>query len=836
MRFASRLDQVPPYLFAELERKISAKRKEGIDVISLGIGDPDLPTPDAVVDAAAAALRDPQTHQYPSNQGTDEFREAAVGFYRERFGVELDAASEVIPVLGGKEAVGHIALACLDPGGVSLSPEPGYPPYTSGPVFAGAEVHYLPLTEANDFFPDLDAIPDDVTARANLLYLDYPNNPTGAVVPEGGFDRAVDFGRRHDLIVVHDNAYSEITFDGYVAPSFLETPGAKEVGVEIFSLSKGWNMTGWRCGLVAGNAQVIERFRGLKANLDSGLFEAIQRAAVVALTSERDFPRRMSEVYARRRDLLVEALDRDRPRRRAAEGDAVLLGAGSGRPHVGLVHLARARAGERGRFPGPRLRAERGGLRPPVADRARRAARGGRPPHRELAARGHNPGVSRRHPDPQPGAEPERGFIVAVLQKGADDERELAEIDELARTAGVDPVGRLVQHRARPDQRSYVGKGKLEELRERFRSAQAESLLVDDELTPPQQSRLEDALNARVVDRTQLILDIFAQHALSAEGKLQVELAQLQYNLPRMRGMWAHLERERIGTRGAGVGRRGPGETQLETDRRLARRRITILKRRLETLSRQRQTRRKERLRSETPTVALAGYTNVGKSTLLNALTNAEVSVHDRLFETLDATTRAFEHDGRRYLLTDTVGFIRRLPHDLVEGFAATLEETLSADLVLHVLDASAPDEELDVMLAAVEEVLTEIGAGELPVELVLNKVDAVDPLGRRRLANRFPGALQISALTEEGLAELRARIAGRFAERFELVRLLVPYEDGGKLAELYSLGTPIDEREDTEEGVFIRARLPRGELPRFAPYLIAEAAADAPESHRATR
>jgi LL-diaminopimelate aminotransferase len=308
MRFARRLDQVPPYLFAELERKISAKRKEGIDVISLGIGDPDLPTPDAVVEAAAAALRDPQTHQYPSNQGTDEFREAAASFYRERFGVELDAASEVIPVLGGKEAVGHIALACLDPGGVSLSPEPGYPPYTSGPIFAGAEVHYLPLTEANDFFPDLDAIPDDVLARANLLYLDYPNNPTGAIVPEGGFDRAVDFGRRHDLIVVHDNAYSEITFDGYVAPSFLETPGAKEVGVEIFSLSKGWNMTGWRCGLVAGNAQIIERFRGLKANLDSGLFGAIQRAAVVALTSERDFPRRMSEVYARRRDLLVEAL------------------------------------------------------------------------------------------------------------------------------------------------------------------------------------------------------------------------------------------------------------------------------------------------------------------------------------------------------------------------------------------------------------------------------------------------------------------------------------------------------------------------------------------------
>jgi LL-diaminopimelate aminotransferase len=308
MRFARRLDEVPPYLFAELERKISAKRDQGIDVISLGIGDPDLPTPDAVVEAAAAAVRDPSTHQYPSNQGSLEFREAAVDFYRDRFGVELDPASEVIPVLGGKEAVGHIALACLDPGDLCLSPEPGYPPYTSGPVFAGAEVHYLPLTEENAFFPDLDAIPAEVASRSNLLYLDYPNNPTGAIVPEGAFERAVAFARTHDLILVHDNAYSEITFDGYVAPSFLETPGAKDVGVEIFSLSKGWNMTGWRCGLVAGNAELIERYRGLKANLDSGLFEAVQRAAVAALTDERDFPRQMSEVYARRRDLLVDAL------------------------------------------------------------------------------------------------------------------------------------------------------------------------------------------------------------------------------------------------------------------------------------------------------------------------------------------------------------------------------------------------------------------------------------------------------------------------------------------------------------------------------------------------
>jgi GTPase len=435
--------------------------------------------------------------------------------------------------------------------------------------------------------------------------------------------------------------------------------------------------------------------------------------------------------------------------------------------------------------------------------------------------------VSHRQPDPHPGAQPERGFIVAVLPSGTDAEGELAEMEELARTAGVEAVGSIVQHRQRPDQRSFVGKGKLEELKWAFADAASESLLVDGELTPSQQRRLEDALQARVIDRTQLILDIFAQHALTAEGKLQVELAQLQYNLPRMRGMWQHLERL-----GGGLGTRGPGESQLETDRRLARRRVALLRRRLAALRTQRATRRKERARSETPTVALAGYTNAGKSTLLNGLTDAHVSVADRLFETVDPTTRAFSHDGRRYLLTDTVGFIRRLPHELVEGFAATLEETLAADLVLHVLDASASDDELDQMASAVDDVLHEIGADELPVEVVLNKIDAVDPLGRRRLANRFPGALQISALTGEGLPELRARIADRFSERFELVRLLVPYEEGGRLAELYELGTPIDERSDTEEGVLIRARLPRRELSRFAPFLIAEPA----EPHRATR
>jgi LL-diaminopimelate aminotransferase len=308
VRFAQRLDAVPPYLFAELERKLAEKQAAGVDVISLGIGDPDLPTPEAVIAALIAGARDASTHQYPTNHGSWELREAAAGFYRDRFGVELDPGSEVVPALGGKEAVGHIALALLDPGDVALAPDPGYPPYTSGPLFANAEVHYLPLNEENAFLPDLETIPRDTLDRANVLYLNYPNNPTGAVVRPGFFERAVEFADVNGLVVVHDNAYSEICFDGYRAPSFLETPGAKEVGVEIFSTSKGWNMTGWRSGLVAGNAEVVERYRQLKTNLDSGMFEAVQRATVAALTTARDFPREMSEVYRRRRDLVGEAL------------------------------------------------------------------------------------------------------------------------------------------------------------------------------------------------------------------------------------------------------------------------------------------------------------------------------------------------------------------------------------------------------------------------------------------------------------------------------------------------------------------------------------------------
>jgi GTP-binding protein HflX len=375
----------------------------------------------------------------------------------------------------------------------------------------------------------------------------------------------------------------------------------------------------------------------------------------------------------------------------------------------------------------------------------------------------------------------------------------------------------LVDDELQPAQRTYVGKGKLDEAKQRFADSGAESLLVDDELDPAQQRFLENALGVRVVDRTQLILDIFAQHATSAEGKLQVELAQLEYNLPRMRGMWQHLERLGGGTGalGAGVGTRGPGESQLETDRRIARRKIALLRRRLKEVGKHRATRRKEREASGTPTVALAGYTNAGKSTLLNAMTGADVGVRERLVHTLDPTTRAFEISGRQYLMTDTVGFIRQLPHQLVEAVSATLEEALGADLVLHVVDASVPEEEMHLMMAAVDDVLEEIGAGDTPRLLVLNKVDLLDAERRRELSFRLPDAVQVSGEAGLGFDDLREAIEARFLGTLKPMELLVPYREGGTLSELHELAGEL-EREDTAEGVRIRARVPAAAAPRF--------------------
>ncbi|MDX6533831.1 MAG: LL-diaminopimelate aminotransferase [Gaiellales bacterium] len=308
MRIAERVASLPPYLFAELERKIAEKRQAGIDVISLGIGDPDLPTPSAVVEEAQRQVARPDTHQYPSNRGRAAFREAIASFYRGRFGVEIDPETEVLPLLGGKEGVAHVCWSMLDPGDVCLAADPGYPVYTSGPLLAGAEPVLMPLTPENAFQPDLEAIPADVRRRANLLFCNYPNNPTGAVIEDDFFERLARFGLENGIPIVHDNAYSEITFDGYVAQSFLAAPGAKEAGVEMFSLSKAYNMTGWRVGAAVGNADMIAALLKLKTNIDSGMFEAVQMASVRALAEGGGFARQMSDVYRRRRDLVISAL------------------------------------------------------------------------------------------------------------------------------------------------------------------------------------------------------------------------------------------------------------------------------------------------------------------------------------------------------------------------------------------------------------------------------------------------------------------------------------------------------------------------------------------------
>jgi LL-diaminopimelate aminotransferase len=306
MQPSSRLDRLPPYLFAELERKVSEKKAAGVDVISLGIGDPDTATPEAVIDALAAAARDPGTHQYPSNRGRPELREAFARFYERRFGVALDPDSEIVPALGAKECVFNLNLAFLDPDSIALAADPGYPVYTGGPLLAGSEAVLMPLVPELGFAPDLDAIGGEVARRARLLYLNYPNNPTGAVVPDGLFERAVEFAREHDVLVVHDASYTETTYDGYVAPSFLQTPGAMEVGVEVFSLSKGWNMTGWRTAAIVGNADAVNAYWRLKTNIDSGMFEAVELAAVAALDAGP--PPEMPAIYKRRRDLVCDAL------------------------------------------------------------------------------------------------------------------------------------------------------------------------------------------------------------------------------------------------------------------------------------------------------------------------------------------------------------------------------------------------------------------------------------------------------------------------------------------------------------------------------------------------
>jgi GTP-binding protein HflX len=410
----------------------------------------------------------------------------------------------------------------------------------------------------------------------------------------------------------------------------------------------------------------------------------------------------------------------------------------------------------------------------------------------------------------------QRALMIQVAEDGAED---LAELRELLRTAGVAVAGDLVQHRDRPNPNTYLGAGKLDELRRAIKATDANLVACDDELLPRQERNLEERIGVPVIDRTALILDIFADHAHTAEGKLQVELAQLEYNLARMRGLWTHLERLGAGRMDGGIGTRGPGESQIETDRRLARDRIAALRRRLRRVSATRDTMRAERERAHLPEIALAGYTNAGKSTLLNALTGAEVDVRDRLFETLDPTTRTLDVDGRSYLLTDTVGFIRKLPHQLVDAFGATLEETRRAQLILHVVDASTDEERMVAMIQAVDEVLEDIGAGSNPRVLVLNKADATGAERREELRFRHPNGVVVSAVTGEGLDALRQRVQAAFAPTLRSVELLVPYGDASLLPELHAAAGDL-RREETAEGVRVVARLPAalaGRYDRFA-------------------
>jgi GTP-binding protein HflX len=414
----------------------------------------------------------------------------------------------------------------------------------------------------------------------------------------------------------------------------------------------------------------------------------------------------------------------------------------------------------------------------------------------------------------------QRALAIGIAD-GREDGEPLAELKELLRTAGVATAGVATQQRSQPDPDRYFGRGRLNELRQEIAACDANLVACDDELAPRQERNLEAALGVPVIDRTAVILDIFADHAHSAEGKLQVELAQLEYNMARMRGLWTHLERLGAGRMDGGIGTRGPGESQIETDRRLARDRIAALRRRLTRLERNRGVMRARRKSSSLPQVALAGYTNAGKSTLLNALTGAEVEVRDRLFHTLDPTTRTFELSGRDYLLTDTVGFIEKLPHQLVEAFKATLEETVLADLILHVVDASAPEERRLRDIEAVDKVLEEIGAGDKPRLLVFNKVDLLSADERQETALDHPEAVLISAQEGEGLGALRERIEEAFEETLTEVELLIPYSEGGRLHELHEVAGDL-KRTDREDGVLVQAKVPSAELHRFSDLAVA--------------
>ena len=416
----------------------------------------------------------------------------------------------------------------------------------------------------------------------------------------------------------------------------------------------------------------------------------------------------------------------------------------------------------------------------------------------------------------------ERVVLASVWTTGTqrDAENALAELKLLAETAGSEVLEALVQRRSHPDPATFIGRGKVDELREVVIATGADTVICDGELEPAQLRNLEDRVKVKVIDRTALILDIFAQHAKSAEGKAQVELAQLQYLRQRLRGWGGNLSRQAGGRAagGAGIGGRGPGETKIETDRRRIRTRISVLRKRLREMDEVRATKRQERQRNEIPSVAIVGYTNAGKSSLLNRLTGAGVLVEDALFATLDPTTRRAESvDGRIYTLTDTVGFVRHLPHDLVEAFRSTLEESVLADLLLHVVDGSDPDPEGQIR--AVRIVLAEIGAGDIAEQLVINKTDAADAATLAALRTQHPDAVFVSARTGQGIAELKRRVEERLPRPAVEVRALVPYDRGDLINKIHTSGEIVT-LEHTADGTAVTARVNRGLAGELAPYL----------------
>ena len=309
MKLAKRLNRLPPYLFVEINQKIAELRARGEDVISFAIGDPDLPTPSRIIEYMCRAAHDPANHRYPETAGLPELRQAIAEWYGRRFGVTLDPDKEVLPLIGSKEGIGHMALCFIEPGDLALVPDPGYPPFSMGTILAGGEPHFVPLKEENDFLPDFQAIPDKVANKAKLMWLNYPNNPTGATADLDFFERAVYFAQKHDLAICHDAPYTEVAFDGYRPPSFMQTAGARKIGVEFHSLSKTFNMTGWRIGMVVGNAGMVEALFQVKSNLDSGIPQAIQYAAIDALRGSQEHIAEHNAIFQRRRDKLMKVLD-----------------------------------------------------------------------------------------------------------------------------------------------------------------------------------------------------------------------------------------------------------------------------------------------------------------------------------------------------------------------------------------------------------------------------------------------------------------------------------------------------------------------------------------------